>query len=139
VNRVQKQLTDTINKSGAIITCNALPTVNGYWQHLNDLFYHLITNAIKFQPQAQVPNIDIQSIDIDDGYQIKIIDNGIGIDPQFHDEVFTMFRQLNHDNDFEGIGAGLAYCRKIMRLHNGSITLSVTEAGQTCFTLTFPK
>lgn len=139
LNSAQKRMSSNPIHTNAMIEAAPLPTITGYWIFLNELFHQIISNAVKFQPNDATAHIKIEHEETSDKHIIKFIDNGIGIDEKHHEDVFTMFRTINHEDDYEGFGAGLAHCKKIMQIHDGTITISNTPSGETCVTLIFKK
>lgn len=74
----------------------------------------------------------------EDFVQIKIKDNGIGIDIQFAEKIFTAFERLQSKDQYEGNGLGLALCRKIAERHNGKITAAGEKGNGAEFTVILP-
>lgn len=111
-----------------------LPVVWGDRHRLAQLLVNLITNGIKFNksqpPWVEVgPWFDDRPMSSDgEGDQVSgqavgfyVRDNGIGIEPQFHATIFQLFRRLHTQEEYEGTGAGLAICGKIIQAHGGRI------------------
>lgn len=120
VNNVLKDLGLSIEESNAKIIVKKLPTIKCYPVELGLLFQNLISNALKFRKDNTPLKIDV-SVEKNEGYTFSIKDNGIGFDPKFSDEIFKVFRRLNFKNEYPGTGIGLAHCKKIVELHNGTI------------------
>ena len=98
-----------------------MPVINAYKTQLKQLFQNLVFNAIKFRQKDIAPIINISVIPKEDCWQFSITDNGIGIDPRNQDRVFGMFQRLHSRKEYEGSGIGLAFCKKIVELHQGTI------------------
>lgn len=127
-----------IEESSASITADALPTVWADPGQLTQLLQNLLGNAIKFQAPGTAPDIRIHARD-DQGYAvITVQDNGIGIDPKYHDRVFGVFQRLHGDGTYDGSGIGLAVCRKIVERHDGKIWLESPPKGGTTIHFTLP-
>jgi signal transduction histidine kinase len=107
-----------------------LPTVWGDRDRLGQLMANLIGNAIKYN-RSRDPWVEVGSVPgADDTWvTVSVRDNGIGIDPQFHAKIFQLFRRLHTREEFEGTGAGLAICAKIVQAHGGRIWVE-SEPGQ---------
>jgi signal transduction histidine kinase len=106
---------------------------------LQQVFWNLLRNAIKFTPEAGA--ISITTTDTGSQLCIEVADTGIGIDPQKLPVIFEAFEQGGEDVQvrFGGMGLGLAICQALVRAHGGAI--SVQSAGKekgATFTLTFP-
>lgn len=129
----------------AQISYKELPAIKGYRTLLTQMFQHLISNAIKFQPEGGVPRLDISARQVkgseihhadaqaDVMYTcISFADNGIGFDQKYAEKIFQMFQRLNRAETYAGTGIGLALCRKVAELHGGFITVaSETDKGST--------
>lgn len=131
-----------IREKGAILITSDLPQIQGAPILINQLFYNLIQNALKFSKADQPPRVIItNSIITSDGHdfvQIKIKDNGIGIDAEFAEKIFKAFERLHSKDQYEGNGLGLALCRKIAERHNGKISAAGEKDNGAEFTVTLP-
>jgi PAS domain S-box-containing protein len=121
IKEVEADLNAQITSNHAKITVGVLPVIKAYPLELKLLFQNLITNAIKFQKKGITPEIHISASKIGDTWQFEVQDNGIGIVEEDKEKVFHMFKRLHSRNEYEGTGIGLAYCKKIVELHNGAI------------------
>lgn len=109
-----------IEETQAKITVKDLPEVLGEESQLISLYQNLISNAVKFCRESEIPCVEIGVLD-QLGKQVFFVkDNGIGIPEKFRNQVFQMFRRCN-DEDQKGDGIGLALCKKIVERHEGSI------------------
>lgn len=102
------------------IEVDALPKLKVYAEELRILFEQLLSNAIKFREGGQA-RISISAQRKGDFFKFAFRDNGIGIAGPNAERVFAIFQRLNKQEDFEGLGVGLAYAKKIVDLHEGSI------------------
>ena len=132
----QLNLTKAIEESGAVITCDTLPTVLGDEPQLAQLFQNIIGNAIKFR-RAHPPLVHITAQESGDTCVFSIRDNGIGIDPAYHERIFELFKRL-HGREVPGTGLGLAICRKIVEKHHGRIWVESEEGRGSVFYFTLP-
>jgi signal transduction histidine kinase len=127
-----------VAESGAVVTRDPLPSVMGDAVQLTRLFQNLLVNSIKYR-NSDVPRIHIGSRENGEEYLISVKDNGIGIDPQYAEKVFGIFRVLQPRDRSSGSGMGLAICRKIVTRHAGRIWVE-SELGQgATFYWTIPK
>jgi signal transduction histidine kinase len=109
----------------ARVTVKALPTVMGDRVELEDLFRHLVGNAVKFQPPGQAARIVVSATpegpENHGAWRITVADNGIGIEAKFLSRIFEAFRRLHTADQYPGAGIGLALCRQIAERHGGRI------------------
>ncbi len=125
-----------IESTGTEVEVGSLPCVRANRAQLVRVFQNLVSNAIKFRG-SDSPRIHIAATQ-ESGDQLFLVrDNGIGIDPAYHDRVFTLFKRLHTDDAYPGSGIGLAVCKRIVERHGGRIWItSEPEAGSTIhFTL----
>jgi hypothetical protein len=87
------------------------------------LFQNLITNAIKFQKEGNIPEVKIYSRGNEQFNVFHVQDNGIGIRSEYKDKIFEVFQRLHTRQEYEGNGIGLAHCKKIVEFHRGTIHL----------------
>ena len=140
VNKIIKaslaDLNNLIVSKKASITYDRLPTINAYPLEIKLLFQNLITNAIKFARKGEKPKIHISAVQIDNGWQFSVRDNGIGIEEKDHEKIFFMFQRGHGKTEFEGTGIGLAHCKKIVELHNGKIWIESVSGEYSTFHFT---
>jgi light-regulated signal transduction histidine kinase (bacteriophytochrome) len=133
---VQLSLAQSVSENGAVVTCGELPTVLGDDVLLAQLFQNLITNAIKYR-REQPPEVLISAKEQGEFWQFSVRDNGIGIDPAYHDRIFGLFKRL-HGREVPGTGLGLAICRKITEKHGGRIWVESELGRGSVFHFTLP-
>ncbi|MBI4514642.1 MAG: PAS domain S-box protein [Deltaproteobacteria bacterium] len=144
-----------IAESGAVIRRGALPTVPGDGMQLAQLFQNLLGNAIKYRGERK-PEIHVSATRDDQPgaaqpptwvgaaegqsprWVFSVRDNGIGIDPQYFEQVFVLFRRLHRSEEYAGTGIGLALCKKIVERHGGHIWLESVPGQGTTFYFTIP-
>ncbi len=126
------------NKNGTIsLNLNAEKyMVAGDITHLTNAICNLIDNAIKYSKEK--PELTIQTYNSGPDLKVIVSDNGIGIDNDFHKKVFDKFFRIptGDVHDVKGFGLGLAYVKKIIELHEGTILLQSEKERGTSFTIT---
>ncbi|AFZ23359.1 PAS domain S-box [Cylindrospermum stagnale PCC 7417] len=155
LKRAIANLQVTIEESGAVITHDPLPSVLADATQLTQVFQNLIANAIKFRQELPPQiHIGVGRSTVEDGIRepeenssllasqnewlFWVRDNGIGIDPQYAERIFVLFRRLHGRGKYPGTGIGLAICKKIIERHGGTIWVE-SESGQgSIFYFTIP-
>ena len=142
-----------IEKCNAKIHYKDLPSIQVIPSLMQQLFYNLISNAIKYRKKDVAPEIFIKTEKISHPdvkgappiingspyYRIIVSDNGIGFDEKYAEEIFMVFKRLHSYHEFEGTGVGLSLCKKIVEKHNGYISAtSKLDAGST-FIIQIPE
>jgi len=122
----------------AIVPKNSLPTINGDYSQMTQLFQNIIGNAIKYR-SSDPPQIHISVTNEVNNWLFSIKDNGLGIDPKYADNVFKIFRRLHSNSEYEGTGVGLAITKRIVERHNGQIWVESEPGNGSTFYFTLPK
>ncbi len=132
IQSVQTDLETVIQKKNAVILSDSLPQIQGYTTLIYQLFYNLISNALKFSKANVPPRIQIlySQVMINNKAfaEFRVVDNGIGFDSENATKIFQSFARLNAREDYEGTGLGLSLCKKIAERHHGYI-YAKAEAG----------
>lgn len=115
-----------IEEHQAEVSSENLPAIDGNQALLIELFSNLLTNAIKYRHPERGPKIQITSREQDDYIVLSFEDNGIGIPAAHQKQVFELFSRLHRREEYPGTGIGLAFCERIVDLHNGRIELRST-------------
>lgn len=132
-----KNLDRAVQESRSTVALGPLPTVVGSEIHLVELFQNLFSNAIKYRSTAPV-EIHVTADRLERECVVKVKDNGLGIDPEYHDQIFGLFKRL-HSRSIPGTGIGLAICKKIVEGMGGKIWVE-SELGKGCaFCFTVPE
>lgn len=124
-----RSLGEKVTQSGAKIEYDSLPKIYADQVQMEQVFIALLSNSIDFCGDKP-PEIFITATELEDYWHFSVSDNGIGIDPGSHDQVFMMFQQLDPKISDSARGIGLAICKRIMERHQGRIWIeSGTEGG----------
>lgn len=122
LSEVINTLKSEIEESSAQIDlANNLPSVVGDRSLLKRIFTNLIGNAILYRRLQTIPIVQVDSLTASDYVIIQIIDNGIGIAPEFREKIFNIFQRLHSQEEYPGTGIGLAIVRKSVELLDGSV------------------
>jgi signal transduction histidine kinase len=141
-----------IQQTSASVKIDKLPSIYVIPTLMRQVFYNLISNALKFRRKEVAPEVHIyaekvaapeQPIrgDKHEGsfFKIFVTDNGIGFESQYVEDIFVVFKRLHSYHEIEGTGIGLSICKKIMEQHNGFITAtSELDTGST-FVIGIPE
>jgi PAS domain S-box-containing protein len=123
-----------IEDEGAEITYDKLPKVTADSGQLVQLFQNLVENAIKFRQFAVQPKVHISCKEHENEYVFSVADNGIGIEEQYFDRIFTIFQRLHTKEEYEGTGIGLSVAKRIVERHGGQIWVeSEQDVGSTFY------
>ena len=130
-------LQSAIERAGAEITHDTLPTVKGDLTLLTQLFQNLVGNALKFRGEAPL-RIHIGCQRKGAAWEFAVRDNGIGIAPQDFERIFVVFQRLHAPEKFPGTGIGLSVCKKIVERHGGRIWVESKPGKGATFFFTSP-
>nr|WP_293837419.1 ATP-binding protein [uncultured Arsenicibacter sp.] len=139
LDEIKEEQQEDIRDAGATVTIGALPTIEAHRTDLKQLFLNLVSNSIKYRRAGVAPVVSVQSDDLGDAWQIRISDNGIGIDARYYDRIFQLFQRLHGRNEFPGTGIGLATCKKVAEIYGGRIWLDSTVGEGSTFYVVLPK
>jgi PAS domain S-box-containing protein len=138
LRRAIVNLRAAIEESGAAVTYDTLPVVQGDDTQIAQLFQNLIGNALKFR-SASVPRIHVSCIQRQTEHEIVVVDNGIGIEAQYFERIFMVFQRLHNKGEYPGTGIGLAICKKVVERHGGRIWVESKPNEGSAFHFTLPK
>jgi two-component system sensor histidine kinase/response regulator len=128
-----------IAEKKAKIVYDLLPELETSPTLIRVLFQNLIGNALKFQNGVSPPEIRIRAQTSEGFWQFSVRDNGIGISPDFHGKVFTIFQRLHRREEYPGTGIGLSTCKKFIELCGGEIWFESKLGKGTEFFFTLPE
>jgi signal transduction histidine kinase len=127
-----------VEESGAQLSIDPLPRIEGDALQLRQLMQNLLGNALKFQRPGVTPQIAVRAAVADGIVELTISDNGLGFEAQFATRIFRAFERLHGASAYPGTGIGLALCRKIVERHHGTITAEGREGEGATFTIHLP-
>lgn len=136
-SRVLHTLGIRIKETNSEITFAQLPVITADNNQVTQLMQNLISNSLKFCNTK--PVIRISCSVSENCYTFSVSDNGIGIESQYYDRIFQVFKRLNPGDKYPGTGIGLAICKRIVENHGGRIWLESEPGKGSTFYFTIPK
>ncbi|WP_354702423.1 hypothetical protein DSM112329_02781 [Paraconexibacter sp. AEG42_29] len=117
-----------LEDADATVVVGSLPRVSADAAQVGQVVQNLIANAVKFAADRP-PEIHIDGVTRDGRVDIAVEDNGIGIAPEYRDQVFEMFQRLHSRDDYPGSGIGLSVCQRVVERHGGQIRIETPDSG----------
>lgn len=127
-----------IKESGAAIVFDSLPVLTVDRFQMEQLLQNLVSNAIKYRSKKPL-KIFISANRKDGQWEFTVTDNGIGMDPEYKDSIFTIFKRLHSRSEYPGTGIGLALAKKIVERHGGEIWVESQLGQGSTFHFTLPE
>jgi len=137
-NAMVKDISSEIVPREFKVDINTLPNLYTERIKLEQVFTNLISNSVKYTNQSN-GHIVISCENLDKFYQFSVKDNGIGIDPEYHEKIFEIFQTLREKDEKESTGVGLAIVKKIINEQHGIIKVKSKINEGTEFIFTWPK
>ncbi len=131
-------LAGLLSESGARITADPLPSLRVHGAHLQQLFQNIISNAIKYRSPDRMPEIHIAAERRKEEWIFAIRDNGIGIESEYKERIFGLFKRLHASDEYSGTGIGLAICQRIVERYDGRIWVESEPGRGSTFLFTLP-
>ena len=150
VAEVESDFEVLIAQKKASIKVDRLPVIKGIPLQINQLFFNLLGNSLKFTKPGVPPVIDIRSADIDEQQakelglkeqsylQLTFSDNGIGFNPIYRQQIFEIFQRLHSKDQYVGTGIGLALSKRVVENHEGLIVAHSEEGKGSTFAVYLP-
>ncbi|HTL07206.1 MAG TPA: ATP-binding protein [Chitinophagaceae bacterium] len=126
VEEIRQMLATLIAEQQAVIHARGLPVLQCQRVQIKTVLLNLISNALKFHKKGLPAEVIITAEEKPGEWLFTVADNGIGIEPEYHETIFEALRRLHPADEFNGSGIGLAACRKIIRQQGGSIWVEST-------------
>ncbi len=115
-----------------------LPIINTHKTPIRQVFQNLVSNGLKYHKNGTAPEITIKCYPENSNWHFVVSDNGIGIEPAYHEKIFEIFQRLHSKEEYSGTGIGLAITKKIIESLGGNIWLK-SEKNMGCeFHFTIP-
>jgi len=139
VNDISKIYRKMIQEKKVIIRCEELPVISAPKGAVRQIFQNLISNGIKYQKPGNIAEINVSVRETDSHYQFSVQDNGIGISPEYFEQIFIVFKRLNKKAEYPGTGMGLAITKKIVESLGGTIHVESEKGKGSIFYFTILK
>lgn len=138
LSNATRNLGTLISTADAVVTHGPLPAVRIPAAHLEQLFQNLISNAIKYRGE-RAPRIHISAVSDTSCDRFSVSDNGIGIERQYHEQIFGLFKRLHTADSHAGTGIGLAICKRITERLGGRIWVESEPGNGSTFFFELPR
>ena len=140
LNIALSNLQSAIKENNAEITHDKLPLIYADENQIISVFQNLISNALKFCCMEYVePKVHVSTKETDEEYIFSVSDNGIGLEEEYSNKIFEVFKRLHTMDEYHGVGIGLAIVKRIIDRHNGRVWVESKLGKGSIFYFTLPK
>jgi light-regulated signal transduction histidine kinase (bacteriophytochrome) len=139
IEQVKANLVEMIAGKSCEIKTGKLPEITADESQITQLFQNLISNGMKFGRKGEKCVIEVSAEKKGKEWEFCFKDNGIGIDPKYHDKIFIIFQRLHSAAEYSGTGIGLAICKRVVENHGGRIWVESEEGRGSAFYFTIPE
>ena len=139
LKEICERLSHKITQTEAVLSIDSMPIVHGDSFQLGQLFQNLIANALTFTHPDRKPRIKVTVEEDAHEWRFCVKDNGEGIDKEYHQKIFEMFRRLHTSDGKEGSGMGLSICSRVVANHGGQLWLESSLGEGASFYFSLPK
>ncbi|MEO8028880.1 MAG: ATP-binding protein, partial [Bryobacteraceae bacterium] len=134
----QLQMSNKVSNSGMRILSDSLPSVHADEEVMTEVVCQLLDNALKFRSESNL-EVEVKAERNTDGeVLVSVRDNGIGVEPAYHQKCFMLFKRLHSQSEYPGEGVGLAYCKKAIERQGGKIWMESNVAAGVTIWFTLP-
>ena len=138
LNYALSSLRSAISEVNAEVTSDELPIIFADESQIILVFQNLIGNAIKFRKEGIKPKVHISAKKKDNEYVFSVSDNGIGLEEQYIDKIFEVFKRLHAIGEYQGAGIGLSIVKRIIDRHGGRVWVESEFGVGSAFYFTIP-
>jgi len=138
LEEIKADLKARIEERSGEVVVEKLPGIFTQRVWMKELFTNLIDNGLKFN-KSDKPKVEISCDASEESYLFKVKDNGIGIEEKYQAKIFNLFERLHSQSEYEGTGAGLAICKKVVEELGGTIRVESKSGEGSTFFFTIPK
>lgn len=133
-----ESLRAAVEETKAEFSVGKLPVVRMAESQAHLLFQNLLSNSLKYRKKDVAPRVTISAQSSNGEWVISVADNGIGVDPAYHQMIFGIFKRLHTRTAYPGTGLGLAICRKIVERYGGAIWVESELGSGSTFRFSVP-
>jgi signal transduction histidine kinase/CheY-like chemotaxis protein len=138
LNGALANLDSAIRASGAQVISDPLPSLKVHATQLQQLFQNLVGNAIKYRRPETPPVVKVTARRDGEGWLFAVSDNGLGIEAEYKERIFGLFKRLHTGDEYSGTGIGLAICQRIVEQYHGRIWVESEVGKGSTFNFTLP-
>jgi light-regulated signal transduction histidine kinase (bacteriophytochrome) len=131
-------LSAAVEECGASVMWDPLPSVRIHGTLFRQVFRNLIANAIKYRNPDLAPKVHVGGKRHDRDCVFSVRDKGIGVEPDYKEYIFGLFKRLHTEGEYSGTGIGLAICQRVVERYNGRIRVESEPGQRSTFTFTIP-
>ena len=137
LEEVVLSIKEFLEERNGVVQFSSMPLILANNSQIGIVFKNLIVNGIKYN-ESQNPKVEIDYEFRDNCYWFAVKDNGIGIDPEFHESIFKLFTRLHNRGKYQGTGIGLSVVKKLVQQYKGEVLVETNPVGGSIFKFSIP-